>query len=139
MCKRCYQTADLYRYWIGRPDQSVQKSVMMKRYTHQLLVAERCFASFRLDEIKQRSLKRYLKHELFMMFGIGIIYAKLHRSKEADDVLEQMWEHCRAHDRKWANHFRYRNVLGFVSVRGPFGWTLSRTVWWIANHNVPFT
>ena len=137
--KLYYMNVDLYRYWIGRPDQSVQKSVMMKHYTHQLLVAERCFASFRLDEIKQRRLKSYLKHELFMMFGIGILYTKLHRSKETDDVLEQMWANCRTHGKKWADHFRYRNVLGFVCVRGPFGWTLSRIVWWIANHIVRFT
>ena len=137
--KMYYMNSDLYRYWIGRPDQSVQKNVMMKRYTHQLLVAERCFAAFKLDEVQQPRLKKYLKHELFMMFGIGILYSRLHKSKEADAVLEEMWEHCRSHDEKWANHFRHRSALAFVCLPGWAGYQLSALVYWFAYKVVRFT
>ena len=137
--KMYYMNADLYRYWIGRPDQSVQKNVMMKRYTHQLLVAERCFAALHLDDVQDRRLKKYLKHELFMMFGIGILYTRLHRSEETDADLEQMWENCRQHDRKWADHFRYGTPLRLICISGWLGWYLSSLVYWIANHLVRFT
>jgi hypothetical protein len=47
-----YFNADLYRYWIGRPDQSVQRDATIRRYSHQLLVTEKCFAACHLDDIE---------------------------------------------------------------------------------------
>ncbi len=137
--KMYYMNVDLYRYWIGRPDQSVQKTVMMKRYTHQLLVAERCFAAFRLDAVTDRRLLKYLKHELLMMFGIGVLYTKLHKSKEADADLDEMWVHCYAHDAKWAKHFRKSTVLRLVCGNNWFSYTLAALVYWFAYKVVRFT
>jgi hypothetical protein len=51
---------DLYRYWIGRPDQSVQEDVSKKRYTHHLLIAEKSFGSIRIDEISEPKIKNIL-------------------------------------------------------------------------------
>ncbi len=136
--KLYYMNADLYRYWIGRPDQSVQKNVMMKRYTHQLLVAERCFAAVKLDEITDKRLKKYLKHELFMMFGIGILYTRIQKSREADANLEKMWENCAAHDEKWAKHFRKGTALALICIPGPIGWWLSGITYWFAYQVVRF-
>lgn len=137
--KMYYMNADLYRYWIGRPDQSVQKDVMMKRYTHQLLVAERCFDSVHLDEVREARLKKYLKHELFMMFGIGILYTKLHKNREADGNMDAMWVNCMAHDEKWAKHFRYGTVLRLISGNNAFGYAMSAFVYWVAYRVVRFT
>lgn len=137
--KLYYMNADLYRYWIGRPDQSVQKNVMMKRYTHQLTVAQRCFEAVKLDGITDKRLKKYLKHELFMMFGIGILYTHLHKSREADAQLEKMWEGCAQHDEKWARHFRSRTPLALIGLPGPVGWWLSGVVYWFAYRVVRFT
>ena len=137
--KMYYMDADLYRYWIGRPDQSVQKNVMMKRYTHQLIVAERCFASVKLDDVKQKRLKKYLKHELFMMFAIGILYTKLHKNKQCDADLDAMWEHCSQHDAKWAAHFRRRTPLCLICIPGAVGYWLSGVVYWFCHKVVRFT
>ena len=87
-----YMNADLYRYAIGRPDQSVQRTVMMKRYHHQILVTERCFTSCHLDDIQEPRLKRYMRHELFVMFGIAILFTRLNRTVETDAALERMWK-----------------------------------------------
>lgn len=133
-----YMDVDLYRYWIGRPDQSVQKNVMMKRYTHQLLVTELCFRSCRLDEISSNRLRKYLQHELFIMFGISILYARLHKSAEADSVLEQLFAVCREYDKKWADHFRYRTPLWFICIPGKFGQHFACVIYWVANHIVRF-
>lgn len=58
-----YMDCDLYRYWIGRPDQSVQESVMKKRYTHQILVNEKCFTACHLDDVQDKMLKKYLRQD----------------------------------------------------------------------------
>ena len=136
--KMYYFNSDMYRYWIGRPDQSVQEEVMKKRYTHQLLVCERCFTSFYYDEIDNKKLKNYLKHEMFILFGIGVIYARINNSNEADANLNKMWQTCIAHDKKWGRHFRYRTPLWWVCIPGGFGRKFARIIYRIANKIVRF-
>jgi len=50
-----YLNADLYRYYIGRDGQSVQRDVMTRRYQHQLIVTQKCFEAAHLDEIREKS------------------------------------------------------------------------------------
>ena len=130
--------ADLYRYWIGRPDQSVQESATMRRYNHQILVTEKCFTSFRFDEITDRMKKKYLKHELFMMFGISIIFTRLNRSAEKDADLDKMWQNCIAFDEKWGRYFRYRTPLVFICMPGKFGRSFTCAFYRFANKIVRF-
>lgn len=134
----CYMNADLYRYWIGRPDQSVQQNICRQRYSHQLTVAERCFTSCRLDTISDKRQKKYLIHELFMMFGIGIMFTRTNYNAACDRDLAQMWANCRAFDKKWANHFRYRSLLWFVCIPGSFGRRFTGLIYWLANKIVRF-
>ena len=136
--KMYYMNADLYRYWIGRPDQSVQQSVMSKRYPHQILVTERCFTACHLDEIKNPRLNRYMQHELFMMFGISILFTRLNKTAQSDQDLETMWEHCQAFDQKWADHIRKHSVLWFICMPGKFGQNFSGFGYHFANKVVRF-
>lgn len=133
-----YMNIDLYRYWIGRPDQSVQKSVMMKRYHHQIQVTERCFTSVHLDEITEPSLQRYMRHEQFMMFGISILFARLNKSKETDAAVDKMWDSCENFDPKWSRYFRKRTPLRLICTRGKVGQNVSGLVYRVANKVVRF-
>lgn len=136
--KMYYMNVDLYRYWIGRPDQSVQKEVMKKRYHHQILVTEKCFAAFRLDEVQEPMLKKYLKHELFIMFGISILYARLNKSKETDEALDTMWATCAAWDEKWSHHYRNGTPLWWICLPGRGGQEFCAFIYWLANKVVRF-
>ena len=133
-----YFPHDLYRYWIGRPDQSVQEAAVIKRYTHQLQVNEKSFAACDLDNIKEPMLKKYLKHELFMLFGIGIMFTRLNKSDEADANLEAMWESCKKQNYKWGRHFRHRTPLAIVCIKGKFGRAVAIFFYRIANKIVRF-
>ena len=136
--KLYYMDIDLYRYWIGRPDQSVQESVMKKRYSHQILVNERCFTTCHLDEVENKMLKKYLRHELFVMFGISILNTRLNKTKETDEALWQMWKNCIAFDKKWGKHFRYRTPLTFICIPGKFGQNFAIFIYRLANKVVRF-
>ncbi len=136
--KMYYLPVDLYRYWIGRPDQSVQESVAMKRYSHQILVTEKSFVACDLDSTKEPKLKKYLKHELFLMFGISIMFARLNKSDETDAAVRKMWKNCRLHNRKWANYYRYRSPLALICIGGKFGRALTIFFYRIANKIVRF-
>ena len=138
-CKKLlYLNMDLYRYFIGREGQSVQKDVMMGRYEHQLIVSQRCFEVVHLDDIAEPRLRKYLDHELFMMFGISTLYARLNRSDEADKRLKQMWDDCIRYDEKWAKKYRYRSALRLVCIRGRFGRDISCASYAVANKVVRF-
>lgn len=133
-----YFPKDLYRYWIGRPDQSVQKNVLTRRYTHQLLVTEKCFTSCNFEKITEKRLRQYLKHELFLMFGISIVYTRFNNSDEADANLEKMWDACKQHDPKLGKHFRNRSPLAFICLPGKFGRKLSNFIFFLANKVVRY-
>jgi glycosyltransferase involved in cell wall biosynthesis len=133
-----YMPIDLYRYWIGRPDQSVQENVSKKRYTHHILVAESCFKSVKLDEISEPMLKRYIKHELFMLFGITTMFTRLNQSEETDRDLETMWDNCKAHDKKWGDYFRHISPLAIINIKGKIGQILTITFYRLANKVVRF-
>ena len=136
--KMYYFPHDLYRYWIGRPDQSVQEAAIIKRYTHQLLVSEKSFAACDLENITEPMLKKYLRHELFMLFGISIMFARLNKSDEADAKLEEMWDTCKKNNYKWGRHFRHRTPLAIICIRGKFGRALAIFFYRIANKIVRF-
>ena len=108
------------------------------RHADQILVTERCFTTCHLDDITEPRLKRYMKHDLFMMFGISILTTRLNKSAETDAELKKMWETCMAYDPKWANYFRKRTPLLFVSVPGRVGQEFAGSFYRVANNVVRF-
>lgn len=131
--KMYYKDIDLYRYTIGREGQSVQMSVSMRRYRQQVSVTEKCFTSCHLADITEPKLRRYMKHDLLLMFGISIAFARLNKTDEADRDVEAMWENCRAYDKKQANHYRYRSPLWLMCIPGKFGRNALAFIYRLAN------
>ncbi len=136
--KLYYQNIDLYRYYIGRDGQSVQRDVMTRRYEHQLLVTRKCFEVCHLDDVREDQLRRYLKHELFIMLGISVLYARLNKSEEADRNLDKMWDACKAYDAKWTKYFQKHTPLALACIPGKAGRTISSAAYSIANKVVRF-
>lgn len=136
--KLCYLDMDLYRYTIGREGQSVAREAMKKRYANQVLVAQKCFTSCRFDEIENKKLKKYMKHEMFMMFAIAICFARMNANQESDDAVRAMWRTCIDHDRKWGRHFRYGSPLWFLCLPGKFGRWFTNVIYAISNKIVRY-
>jgi len=138
-CKKIYYMhSALYLYAIGREGQSVQNDVMMRRYTHQIKATELCFTAFHLAEVNQKRLKKYLEHEMYIMFCIATIFSRLNKSDQADNDLKKMWENCYAFDKKQANHFRWHTSLILLCVPGKFGRLLVRFIFFLSHKVVRF-
>ena len=133
-----YMNTDLYRYTIGREGQSMAEESMKKRYTHQIKAAELCFTSFHLDEVADRKKRKYLSHELFILLGGAIFFTRLNKTAASDADLDAMWDRCRAFDRKWADHFRYRTALLFLMLPGRFGQGVSNFFYKLSRKVVKF-
>ena len=136
--KLYYFPKNLYRYWIGRPDQSVQEAAVTRRYTHQLTVSEKSFMACNLDTIEEPKLKKYLKHELFMLFGMAVTFARLNKSDEADANLEKMWDNCKQYNLKWGRYYRHRTAISVACIKGKLGRFIAISCYRIANKVVKF-
>ena len=88
-----YMDLDLYRYFIGRQDQSVNERVMIQRVDQQILVTRLMFGYFNLRALKktQPQLARYMFRYLSMMLTICSTLLNLDGSPEALEKKKQRW------------------------------------------------
>lgn len=128
---------DLYRYTIGREGQSVQKDIMMKRYNHQIRVTQMCFESVHLDTIADKRLKKYMKHELFMMFAIATLYTRMNQNEDAERDLIQMWKNCELFDARYTRILR-RSPLALINMPGKAGMKFVKLIYGFAHKVVRF-
>ncbi len=66
-----YLDVDLYRYYIGRDDQSVNEAVMTKRIDQQIKVTKIMIDSHDLTKIKNKKLRNYMMQYLSMMMIVS--------------------------------------------------------------------
>ena len=94
-----YMDLDLYRYFIGRADQSVNESVMVKRVDQQLRVTRYMIDCQDLDALppEQHRLRSYMSQYLSTMMAISDIFLILDGSPEAKVKKADLWAYLRAH------------------------------------------
>ena len=67
-----YMDVDLYRYFIGRADQSVNEKVMIGRVDQQVRVTRHMISACDLNKVIYPKLARYMKNYLAMMMSIAL-------------------------------------------------------------------
>lgn len=99
-CRRIYYLdVDLYRYFIGREDQSVNESVMIGRIEQQLRITRIMIDAFRLEEdVASPKLRQYMRNYLSMMMTICTVFLLMSEREDKAALREEIWEHLREHD-----------------------------------------
>lgn len=135
-----YMDADLYRYFIGRADQSVNEQVMVKRVDQQLRVTKLMIAAHDLREVKaaQRKLGRYMTNYLAMMMTISSIFLIIDGSPEALGKKTELWEYLRTVDRALYHKMKYRSVSFVGNIPGYQGRKLSVGLYRVARRIYKF-
>ena len=96
-----YMDLDLYRYFIGRADQSVNESIMVKRVDQQLRVTRHMIDCQDLDALKgEKKLRAYMLHYLSMMMAVSDIFLLLDGSAEAKEKQKGLWQYLREHTQR---------------------------------------
>ncbi len=116
-----YLNEDFYRYYIGRSDQSVNESVMIKRIDQQLKVNRLMLESFKPEKIADKVLRRYMLNYLEI---ITIVSSVLLIRSGTDENLEKMRMLWRAiKETKPAVYRRLRRGLmgNFIHLPGKTG------------------
>ena len=105
-----YLNVDLYRYFIGRSDQSVNESVMAGRIDQQVRVTKIMIDAHDLSLIRQsqKRLGRYMFNYLSMMMTISSIFSVIANTPESLGMRTELWEYLRKKDPALYRRCRYR-------------------------------
>ncbi|MDD3224156.1 MAG: glycosyltransferase [Clostridium sp.] len=110
-----YMDIDLYRYFIGREDQSVNENVMIKRIDQQIRVNKIMidfYCSF--DKTIEKRLDDYLKNYLSMMLMISSTFLMISETKENLQKKKELWQYLKNKDERVYAHMRY-NIMGIAA------------------------
>ena len=116
-----YLDLDLYRYYIGRADQSVQESQMIKRSSHQVLVSERVCTAYDLTKIENKKLRKLMTRECIFLMTIGVVFSRLAFNKEGEKQYKELWKSVKEKNPKLYRRIRYFSMATFVSIPGRLG------------------
>ena len=106
-----YINVDFYHYFIGRDDQSVNESVMIKRIDQQIKVNKLMLKQVRLQGIKNTRLRQYLYNYLEIITVVSSIL--MIRSGTAENLAkkQELWDYIKAND-SWAYYRLRRGIMG---------------------------
>lgn len=120
----CYLDLDLYRYYIGREDQSVNEKNIVRRYEQQIRVMKELVGAYSYEGLRSfsRGLKRYMLHDLAVAMTLTLMFTTgsgedRERRKAA---LKDIWGFIRERDKKLYRFLRYRSYPALVAWM-PFG------------------
>lgn len=118
-----YLNIDLYRYFIGRNDQSINESVMIKRIDQQIKVTYLMIDCHDLNEVKKLSVPLYnfMLHELSLMMVITSVFTYVSDSEENLLKLKKIWQHIKEKDADLYNKLTLKNISGLTRLPGHFG------------------
>ena len=122
-----YMDIDLYRYFIGRADQSVNEKVMVTRVDQQVRVTKLMIQSHAPTSLyyTQRKLAQYMVNYLSMMMTISSIFLIIDGSPEALGKKTELWEFLRANNPKLYHKLKYRSLSFVGNIPGYQGRKLS--------------
>jgi len=116
-----YMDVNLYRYFIGRADQSVNEEVMIRRIDQQLRITKIMIESHDLAQIKCRKLQHYMIKYLSMMMTVSSVFLIKESSDESLSKKQDLWEYLKNYD-KWLYKKIRSQILGrSMNLPGKFG------------------
>jgi glycosyltransferase involved in cell wall biosynthesis len=122
-----YMDEDLYRYFIGREDQSVNERVMIQRVDQQLRVTRimlDCCNPYDVQRAEPK-LGKYMLSYLSMMVLISSIFLMLSGTEENLQKKNQLWAEIKAKNPKLYYKLHYASLNVFSNPVGKVGRKLS--------------
>lgn len=115
----CYLDIDLYRYFIGRGDQSVSAENIVRRYEQQILVMKESLNAYTYADLKSmpRGLSKYMLHCLGVLMTLTMMFTTggktdLEKRKAA---LKELWKYVRERDIKMYRYLKFKTYPALVN------------------------
>ncbi len=129
-----YVNVDFYRYFIGRPDQSVAEKVMMKRIDQHIKVTQILSQAHDINqfsETRPRLYKYMLDYNLIMMV-INSIYLIKMGSKEDLAKKQALWDEIKERDPVTYKKLKKRFTVRLTSSNNAFKRWISKIIYFFA-------
>ena len=91
---------DFYRYFIGRDDQSVNETVMIRRIDQQMKVNKLMVEKFASWNIENKQLYRYLYNYVEIITAVSTVMCIIDGSDELLQKRAELWDYIRNTDEK---------------------------------------
>lgn len=111
--KLYYLNVNLYRYYIGRDDQSVNEAVMTSRIDQQIKITKIMMNSHNLMEITSKKLQSYMLQYLSMMMIVSSALLVNEGSPENLKKRDDLWDYLKDNN-KQVYHLIVQRKLGFL-------------------------
>ena len=106
-----YINTNMYIYFIGREDQSVNENVIKGRVDQVLRVARIVVDTMDVEKLKTMpKLEKYYYHQIAQMMSVCTIILRMINTPEANATRKEMWDHLKKKDRH-AFHMVYRSPM----------------------------
>lgn len=138
--KLYYMDVNLYHYFIGRDDQSVNEKVMIGRIDQQIRVNKIMIDVMAAEDFKDKSprLKKYMMIYLTKIMTVTSIMLILARNAEALEKKKDVWEYLKAKDADLYRKIRW-GIFGIaMNLPGKVGRQMSIGAYKIAQKFVGF-
>ncbi len=110
-----YLNVDLYRYFIGRDDQSVNEDVLISRIDHYWRVSRIMMNAYHLnDDIESKKLRNYMMNYFTIIMTITSLFSRMSPREDACDQLKAVWSELKDYD-KWMYVRARHGLLGGLS------------------------
>ncbi|NLK27484.1 MAG: glycosyltransferase family 2 protein [Clostridiales bacterium] len=116
-----YMDVNLYRYFIGREDQSVNEQVMIRRIDQQLKITRIMIESHNLMQIKCKKLRNYMIKYLSMMMTVSSVFLIKEGSEESLAKKEELWNYLKNYDKRLYKKIRSQILGRSMNLPGKFG------------------
>ncbi len=134
-----YLDVDLYRYFIGRADQSVQEAVMIRRIDQQLRVNRLMLEHLSRVRVADRRLRAYRLHYVEIICAVSSILLIRAGTRGHLAEKDRLWSELRAQD-PWLYRKARWSVLGQLSnLPGPAGRRVSVLAYRVAQRAIGFS
>ena len=139
-CKSIYYAdVDLYRYLIGRQDQSVNEHVMIGRIDQQFRITRIMMHAFHLyDDVSSKKLRAYMINYFNNMMTICSGLTVISGNPENEIKLKKLWNDLKVYDKKMYYRARY-DVRGiFTNLPTKFGHATTKVLYRVAQKIMKF-
>lgn len=118
-----YLDINLYQYYLGREDQSVNEKVLISRIEQQIKVTKIVMECVDLREVKKRhpKLANYMCRNISIMMAISSIHLLLSKDKNARVRHREIWSDIKKENPRLYYRLRYTKLSGLTNLPGKLG------------------
>ena len=133
-----YMNVDLYRYFIGREEQSVNEKVMISRIDQQLFVTKKMISMYELRLIGSKKLRKYMVNYLAIMMTVSSILCIRSKKKENLEKKKELWAYLKKKDYRTYMKIRYGILGQTMNLPGRSGRRVSSLAYTVARRLIGF-